>query len=499
MTERIDSIVVGAGVVGLAVARALAQAGRDVVVLERAEAIGTVTSSRNSEVIHAGIYYPTGSLKARLCVAGRRALSAYCRERGIGHRACGKLIVATDAAGVPALHALAEKARANGVEGLEMLDAGAARAMEPALACTAALHSPVTGILDSHAFMLSLQGDAEAAGAMVAFHAPVEAIAAGPVGLTVEVGGAEPMALTARLVVNAAGHDAPVLAVDPRPSGGGRAAPVFRQGHLFLPDRPLAVLVPDLSDAGGRRARRPPDARPGRAGAVRADRGMDGPARRLRGSIGPAPTPSMQRSRKYWPDLPDRSLVPGYVGVRPKLQAPGEPARGPFEIQGPGRPWRAGTGQPLPASRARALTAFARHRRRGGGGLGAGGRIRRCPRRDGHGLPSATVGAWTIGSRSAAQFQVVRQCRARDCIARPAGRRRRPKPALALTAASFDSAARRPPPGRWSPPGPPGASTAPDRSRDGDSPPRAPLRAAPVPPRRRPGTGRRGRPGKVLK
>lgn len=334
MTERIDSIVVGAGVVGLAVARALAQAGRDVVVLERAEAIGTVTSSRNSEVIHAGIYYPTGSLKARLCVAGRRALSAYCRERGIGHRACGKLIVATDAAGVPALHALAEKARANGVEGLEMLDAGAARAMEPALACTAALHSPVTGILDSHAFMLSLQGDAEAAGAMVAFHAPVEAIAAGPVGLTVEVGGAEPMALTARLVVNAAGHDAPVLAG--RTRGLPEAAVprrYFAKGTYFsLTGRsPFSSLIYPMPEAGGLGVHLTLDL----GGQARFGPDVEWTDRPDDYEVDPSRADAFYAEiRKYWPDLPDRSLVPGYVGVRPKLQAPGEPARD-FEIQGP--------------------------------------------------------------------------------------------------------------------------------------------------------------------
>jgi len=334
VTERIDSIVVGAGVVGLAVARALAQAGRDVVVLERAEAIGTVTSSRNSEVIHAGIYYPTGSLKARLCVAGRRALSAYCRERGIGHRACGKLIVATDAAGVPALHALAEKARANGVEGLEMLDAGAARAMEPALACTAALHSPVTGILDSHAFMLSLQGDAEAAGAMVAFHAPVEAIAAGPVGLTVEVGGAEPMALTARLVVNAAGHDAPVLAG--RTRGLPEAAVprrYFAKGTYFsLTGRsPFSSLIYPMPEAGGLGVHLTLDL----GGQARFGPDVEWTDRPDDYEVDPSRADAFYAEiRKYWPDLPDRSLVPGYVGVRPKLQAPGEPARD-FEIQGP--------------------------------------------------------------------------------------------------------------------------------------------------------------------
>lgn len=334
MTEPVDAVVIGAGVIGLAVARALARAGRDVVVLEREAAIGTVTSSRNSEVIHAGIYYPAGSLKARLCVAGRRALYDYCRERGIGHRACGKLIVATDADGVPALHALAEKARANGVEGLEMLDAGTARRMEPALACTAALHSPVTGIIDSHAFMLSLQGDAEAAGALVAFHAPVEAIAARPDGLTVEVGGPEPLALTARLVVNAAGHDAPVLA------GRTRGLPeavvprrYFAKGSYFsLTGRsPFSRLIYPMPEAGGLGVHLTLDL----GGQARFGPDVEWTDRPDDYEVDPARADAFYGAiRKYWPGLPDRSLVPGYVGIRPKLQAPGEAARD-FKVQGP--------------------------------------------------------------------------------------------------------------------------------------------------------------------
>src|SRR5687768_3360265 len=159
--DEIDCVVVGAGVVGLAVARALALQGRDVLVLEAEGAIGTGTSSRNSEVIHAGIYYAAGSLKARLCVEGRHALYAYATERGVPHRRCGKLIVATSEAQVGQLEAILAKARANGVDDMVLLPAAAARALEPQLACLAALHSPSTGIVDSHALMLSLQGDLE--------------------------------------------------------------------------------------------------------------------------------------------------------------------------------------------------------------------------------------------------------------------------------------------------------------------------------------------------
>src|SRR5476651_1825709 len=171
--DKVECIVIGAGVIGLAVARRLAQAGREVIVLEATEAIGTITSSRNSEVIHAGIYYPAGSLMARMCVDGKRALYEYCRDHGIPHRNCGKLIVATTAQETAKLQSIRAHAEANGVLDLQTLGGDAARALEPALNCDAALLSPSTGIIDSHAFMLALQGDAEAAGAACAFHAPL--------------------------------------------------------------------------------------------------------------------------------------------------------------------------------------------------------------------------------------------------------------------------------------------------------------------------------------
>jgi len=175
--DKIDGVVIGAGVVGLAVARALILAAQDDakewMVLEAADAIGTGTSSRNSEVIHAGIYYPHGSLKAKLCVQGREQLYAYASERGIAHQRCGKLIVATHADQLPALEAILQKAHANGVSDLVMLTAEQAKAMEPALSCVAALHSPSTGIVDSHGLMLSLQGDFENAGGLVALNSPV--------------------------------------------------------------------------------------------------------------------------------------------------------------------------------------------------------------------------------------------------------------------------------------------------------------------------------------
>src|SRR6266508_3139383 len=210
--ETVDCVVIGAGVVGLAIARALALAGREVIVVEAAEGIGTETSSRNSEVIHAGIYYPKGSLMAQTCVAGRRLLYAYCADHGVPHRNCGKLIVATNEAEAEKLAEIKGRAEANGVEGMRLLTAAEAIAMEPNLQCTAALLSPATGIIDSHSYMLALQGDAEARGAMYAFHSPVQAARVANAGIDLEVGGAEPMKLRCRLVVNSAGLHAPTLA-----------------------------------------------------------------------------------------------------------------------------------------------------------------------------------------------------------------------------------------------------------------------------------------------
>ncbi|TBR27449.1 MAG: FAD-dependent oxidoreductase, partial [Reyranella sp.] len=193
--ETVDCVVIGAGVVGLAVARALALAGREVIVVEAADAIGTETSSRNSEVIHAGIYYPKGSLMARSCVAGRRMLYAYCGDHGVPHLNCGKLIVATNEAESGKLAEIKGRAEANGVEGMRFLSAAEAMAMEPNLQCTAALFSPSTGIVDSHSYMLALQGDAESHGAMFAFNSPVKQGRVVDGGVEIEVGGTEPMNL----------------------------------------------------------------------------------------------------------------------------------------------------------------------------------------------------------------------------------------------------------------------------------------------------------------
>jgi len=203
--DRVDALVVGAGVVGLAIARALGRAGFETVVVEKSGLIGSETSSRNSEVIHAGIYYAIGSLKARYCVAGKEILYRYCAEHGVAHRRCGKIIVATAENQVQAMHDIKQRAADCGVGDLEMLTAADAIAMEPALSCHAALFSPSTGIIDTHGLMLELQGDAEAAGAMMAFLSPVSSGAARDDGILLNVGGETAMALLCRSVVNCAG------------------------------------------------------------------------------------------------------------------------------------------------------------------------------------------------------------------------------------------------------------------------------------------------------
>src|SRR6476619_1185322 len=210
--DKVECVVIGAGVIGLAVARRLARAGREVIVLEAAEGIGTATSSRNSEVIHAGIYYPAGSLMARMCVSGKRALYQYCSDHGIPHRNCGKLIVATTANESLKLQSIRAHAEANGVLDLQTLSGDAARALEPALNCDAALLSPSTGIIDSHAYMLSLRGEAEDAGAAFAFHTPVLRAKAENGRIELEAGGASPMTLACNLLINAAGLNAPAVA-----------------------------------------------------------------------------------------------------------------------------------------------------------------------------------------------------------------------------------------------------------------------------------------------
>ena len=334
MTERVDTVVVGAGVVGLAVARRLALAGHEVIVLEAADVIGSQTSSRNSEVIHAGIYYPAGSLKARLCVAGRQALYEYCESRGVPHARIGKLIVASDEAQLPELDTIAAMAAINGVRDMVRLSRTEANAMEPAVRCAGALHSPSTGIIDSHALMLSYQGEAEAHGAMVAFNSRLTGGAVRDDGILLRVAsGGEVSELVAERVVNAAGLGAQEAAG--AIEGLGQETIPLRylaRGCYFTlagasPFRHLVYPVPEPGGLGvhvtldmAGQTRFGPDVEwiddiDYTLDEARADR------------FAPA-------IRAYWPDLPDGALQPGYTGIRPKVAGQGAPA-GDFMVQGP--------------------------------------------------------------------------------------------------------------------------------------------------------------------
>ncbi len=332
MIDQVDCVVVGAGVVGLAVARALALAGREVLVLEACSAIGTQTSSRNSEVIHAGMYYPTGSLKAQLCVRGNRLLYDYCAQRGVAHRRCGKFIVATDADQVIQLEAIQARALANGVTDLVLLNRDQAIAAEPALQCAGALHSPSTGIVDSHGLMLALLADIEHSGGVLALNSPLSL--ARYEQDAIELVAIDGTHLAARSVINAAGLQAPALAarfegLEPRhvPTA------YFAKGNYFTlagrsPFSHLIYPVPEAAGLGvhltldlGGQARFGPDVQ-------WVDSPDDTWVKPERGDAFYAEV------RKYWPALPDGALQPAYAGIRPKISGPGEPTRD-FCIQGP--------------------------------------------------------------------------------------------------------------------------------------------------------------------
>jgi L-2-hydroxyglutarate oxidase LhgO len=333
MSDHVEAVVVGAGVVGLATARALALAGHEVIVLERHALIGSETSSRNSEVIHAGIYYPTGSLKAKLCVAGKWWLYDYCGSRGIPHSNCGKLIVATSEAQLPELERIQKKAAENGVDDLEFWEPARAQALEPELACTGALWSPSTGIIDSHALMLAYQGDLEDAGGMIAFDAALERAAVTADGFHLEVGGGAPMDLTCRILVNSAGLDAPLLArriegYDPAHAPG---AHYCKGSYYTLPGKsPFSRLIyPVPEEAGlgvhvtidmGGQCRFGPD--------IEWVDAIDYDVDPKRADV------FYSAVRKYWPALQDNALEPGYAGVRPKI-GPAGGINTDFVIQGP--------------------------------------------------------------------------------------------------------------------------------------------------------------------
>jgi len=332
--ERVDCIVIGAGVVGLAVARRVALDGREVVVLEAEDAIGTQTSSRNSEVIHAGIYYTPGSLKAKLCVPGKLALYRYCEEHGVAHRRCGKLIVAAQDSQRPALEKLHGQALANGVDDLQWLTGGEARALEPELACVAALISPSTGILDSHGLMLAIQGDAEERGTAIAFRSPVEGGRIGTDGIQIDVGGEQRMRIQARCVVNCAGLHAQRVAASLAGFPTGHVPPChYAKGNYYsLTGRaPFSRLVYPIPELAGHGVHLSLDL----AGQARFGPDVEW-VEAIDYSVDPRRADAFYREiRRYWPKLADGALSPGYAGIRPKIQAPGEPARD-FLIEGPG-------------------------------------------------------------------------------------------------------------------------------------------------------------------
>ncbi len=332
--DAVETIVVGAGVVGLAIASELARSGREVIVLEKEKAFGTETSARNSEVVHGGIYYTPGSLKALLCVEGRHRLVEYCAERGVPLRRCGKLIVAADDSQIVGLQKIEARATASGVDDLRWLEGAEARALEPALRCTRALLSPSTGIIDSHALMLSLLGDAQDHGAVLACASVVER--AGKVGdgfeLAVNVDG-ETVQIGCRELVNAAGLGAwgvaagidalPPTAIPPRHLAKGNYFSL--QGRA--PFTRLIYPIPDEAGLGvhltldlGGQARFGPDVEWVSAIDYRVD------PKRCDGFYA--------KIREYWPELRDGSLIPAYSGIRPKIVGP-EAAAADFRIDGP--------------------------------------------------------------------------------------------------------------------------------------------------------------------
>jgi L-2-hydroxyglutarate oxidase LhgO len=331
--DSVDCIIVGAGVVGLAIARRLALAGREVMVLEAAGAIGTETSSRNSEVIHAGIYYPKDSLMARSCVVGKEALYRFCHERQIPHLACGKLIVATNETELMQLASIKTRAEQNGVNDIRILNAAEARNLEPSLFCTGALLSPSTGIIDSHSYMLAMQADIESLGGFIALHSPVLEGSVTPHGIVVTAGADSPLKLHCRTMINAAGLYATDLARKIR-GLSSQLIPETRyaKGNYFslLGKSPFSRLIYPVPVAGGLgihftldlagRARFGPDVEwisdiDYTVNATRAD--------------------TFYRAiRRYWPDLKDGSLQPSYSGIRPKTAPLGVSSQD-FSIVGP--------------------------------------------------------------------------------------------------------------------------------------------------------------------
>ena len=332
MTESIACVVVGAGVVGLAVARALALRGRETLILEAESAIGTAISSRNSEVIHAGIYYPAGSAKARFCVAGKALLYEYCEAAGVEYRRCGKLIVATEESQIQALRSIEGMARANRVTDLYRLTADEVHALEPELNAVAALCSPSTGIVDSHGLMLALQGDFEQAGGVIAFRSPVLRGRCGDNAIHLEAGDGERMSLSASVVINCAGLHAQETAhrIEGIPKASIPSAHYAKGNYYVLQTKtPFSRLVYPVPEPGGLGVHLTLDL----AGQARFGPDVEW-VDRLDFTVDPARAERFYAAiRRYWPALPDGSLRPGYAGIRPKLHGPSEPAAD-FLIQG---------------------------------------------------------------------------------------------------------------------------------------------------------------------
>jgi L-2-hydroxyglutarate oxidase LhgO len=331
--EQADVVVIGAGVVGLAVAAALAGRGREVVALERHGAIGTEISSRNSEVIHAGLYYPAGSLKARLCVAGRKALYSYCEERGVAHRRCGKIIVATSEEQFARLDDYIAKARAIGVDDLVRLSGDEIRALEPHVSALGGVLSPSTGIVDSHALMLALQGDLENSGGVIAFHSPLESGRIEDERIILKLGGETGSELAANLVVNSAGLSAQAVAHAIAGFPPEHIPPChYAKGNYFAMAgaSPFTHLIYPVREAGGLGVHATVDL----GGQVKFGPDVEW-IDEINYDVDPARASRFaERIRLYYPDFDPERLLPAYAGVRPKIVGPDEPD-GDFIISTP--------------------------------------------------------------------------------------------------------------------------------------------------------------------
>lgn len=327
-------LVVGAGVIGLAVARAAALADHEVIVAEATKGIGNGVSSRNSEVIHGGMYYPSGSLRAYHCPRGRRMLYDYCASHGVPHRKCGKLIVATEDAEIAKMEAIQKQGLANGVEGLELIDGATARALEPALACVAAVRSPETGIIDSHAYMTALRGDLEDRGGMIAFDTMVERLLHTQAGWVVRYSGSAEGEIEVDAVINSAGLGAQPLArrTEDYPDARVPRLVLARGNYFGYAGRPVfsRLIYPAPRIDGGLGTHVTLDL----AGRMRFGPDVEW-IEEENYDVDPKRAESFYASiRRYWPGLRDGTLQPDYAGIRPKLTGPGEPAAD-FLIEGP--------------------------------------------------------------------------------------------------------------------------------------------------------------------